>query len=97
MKTTWIQLLACAYTTTYFSINSAVQQFLSEEEQLEKYKMLTFVNDTCQAAMAMNSQIQTALLFDKEGNCEFSYSSSEMRNSAGAEKKSRGMLPGSCK
>lgn len=68
-----------AYTTTYFSINSAVQQFLSEEEQLEKYKMLTFVNDTCQAAMAMNSQIQTALLFDKEGNCEFSYSSSEMK------------------
>ena len=68
-----------AYTTTYFSINSAVQRFLTEEEQLEKYKLLTFVNDTCQAAMAMNSQIQTALLFDKEGNCEFSYSSSEMK------------------
>lgn len=68
-----------AYTTTYFSINSAVQQFVAEEEQLEKYKKLAYVNDTCQAAMAMNSQIQTALLFDKEGNCEFSYSSPETR------------------
>ena len=68
-----------AYTTTYFSINSGVQQFLAEEEQLEKYRMLTFVNDTCQAAVAMNSQIQTALLFNKEGKCEYSYSSSEMK------------------
>ena len=56
-----------------------MQQFLAEEEQLEKYRMLTFVNDTCQAAVAMNSQIQTALLFNKEGKCEYSYSSSEMK------------------
>ena len=35
-----------AYTTTYFSINSGVQQFLAEEEQLEKYRMLTFVLST---------------------------------------------------
>ena len=70
-----------AYTTTYFSINSGVQKFLSEEDPLEKYKTLPYVNDTCQAVVAMNSQIQTALLFDREGNCEYSYSSSELKSS----------------
>lgn len=67
-----------AYTTTYLSINSAVQQYLSDEQQSGRYYLQPFVSDAFRSAIATNDQIRTALLFDSNGQCVYNYGSVEI-------------------
>lgn len=67
-----------AYTTTYLSINSAVQQYLSEQEMSDKYYFQPFVKDAFQSVIATNDQVWTALLFDTDGECVYNYGSTEI-------------------
>lgn len=68
-----------AYTTTYLSINSAVQQYLSEERLEDRYYFLPFVQDAFQSVIATNDQVWTALLFDDDGECVYNYGSVEIK------------------